>query len=67
MQVKFQKDPTHIFLSRIEAAEYLGCKEGTLAIWKCTKRYNLPYVKIGRNIRYRLSDLMEFVENNLKT
>ena len=51
-------------LSRKEAAKYLGCTAGTLAIWKCTKRYPLPYVKIGRNVRYRLSDLMDFIENN---
>ena len=58
------KNPTQTLLSRKEAAKYLGCTAGTLAIWKCTKRYHLPYVKIGRNIRYRLSDLMDFIENN---
>ncbi len=35
-------------LSRKEAAAYLGVAEQTLAIWKCTKRYDLPYVKIGK-------------------
>ena len=58
------KNPTQTLLSRKEAAKYLGCTAGTLAIWKCTKRYPLPYVKIGRNIRYRLSDLMDFIANN---
>ena len=56
---------TEMLLSRKDAAEYLGLKESTLAIWKCTKRYDLPYVKIGRKIKYRLSDLQNFVENNL--
>ena len=52
-------------LSRKDAAEYLGLKESTLAIWKCNKRYNLPYVKIGGKVRYRLSDLQKFIENNI--
>lgn len=53
-------------LTRQQAADFLGCKEGTLAIWKCTKRYPLPYVKIGKNVRYRLSDLLNFIEQNVQ-
>ena len=57
-------NPSVKLLTRKEAAEYLGCTEGTLAAWKCTKRYPLPYVRIGRNIRYKLADLLDFVSNN---
>lgn len=53
-------------LTRKQAAELLHCKEATLAIWKCTKRYSLPYVKIGKNVRYRLSDIKRFIEKNLQ-
>lgn len=56
--------PEGKMLTRKEAAEYLGVKEGTLAIWLCTKRYNLPYYKIGRNVRYKIKDLENFVEVN---
>jgi len=49
-------------LSRKEAAEFLGIKEITLAIWKSTKRHQLPVVKVGRLVRYRLSDLHDFIE-----
>jgi excisionase family DNA binding protein len=59
------KDPSQTLLTRKQAAKYLDCKESTLAIWKSTKRYNLPYVKIGKNVRYRLSDLANFIEMNL--
>ena len=41
-------------LSRAEAAAYLGVAKQTLAIWACTKRYELNYVKIGRLVKYRL-------------
>jgi hypothetical protein len=45
-------------LSRRKAAEYLGVKENTLAIWACNKRYSLPVIKVGRLCKYRLSDLL---------
>ena len=53
-----------ILLTRKEAAEFLGVKAATLALWKCTKRYILPCVKIGKNVRYKLSDLKQFITNN---
>jgi len=40
-----------------QAAEYLGVSEQTLAEWRCVGRYNLPYVLVGRRVRYRRSDL----------
>ena len=48
-------------LTRTAAAEYLGVSKGTLEVWACTKRYPLPYVKVGRLVKYRLSDLQAFV------
>ncbi len=52
----------HRLLSRKEAAEFLGVKTITLAIWESTKRYNLPVVKVGRLVRYRFGDLLDFVD-----
>ena len=52
----------HRLLSREEAAAFLGVKVVTLAIWQSTKRYNIPVVKVGRLVRYRFSDLLDFVE-----
>lgn len=52
----------HSLLSRKEAAEFLGVKVITLAIWKSTHRYNIPVVKVGRLVRYRFADLLEFIE-----
>lgn len=51
-------------LSRREAALYLGVAEKTLAIWKCTGRVQLPFVKIGRFIKYKKSDLDAFIATN---
>ncbi len=43
------------------AGAYLGVKESTLAIWRSTKRYPLPFVKVGRLVQYRKSDLDGFL------
>jgi predicted DNA-binding transcriptional regulator AlpA len=56
---------SHQLLTRKQAAEFLGVKEATLAHWKCTGRYNLSSVKIGRLVKYRVSDLEQFIENGV--
>ena len=53
-------------LDRKSAAKYLRVSPGTLAVWDCTKRYDLKPLKIGRAVRYRRSLLDEFLENQLK-
>lgn len=42
------------------AAHILGVKPSTLSVWRSTGRYNLPYMKVGRLVRYRVSDLATF-------
>ncbi|HUU92202.1 MAG TPA: helix-turn-helix domain-containing protein [Phycisphaerae bacterium] len=44
------------------AAAYLGLRAGTLAVWRCTGRYNLPFIRVGRKaIRYSRADLDRFL------
>ncbi|MDX2073589.1 MAG: helix-turn-helix domain-containing protein [Alphaproteobacteria bacterium] len=57
---------TEPLLNRKEAAEYLGIKEHTLSVWASEHRYDLPYVKVGRLVKYRLSDLAAFVARNTR-
>lgn len=47
-------------------AEWLGVTPHTLAVWRCSKRYPLAYVKVGSNVRYRAKDVEAFISNNLK-
>jgi len=54
-------------LTRPEAAEYLGVTPQTLAVWASTRRYDLAFTKIGRLVKYRLSDLDAFIESRLIT
>ena len=53
-----------MLLNRKEAAKFLGVEENTLAVWACTKRYNLPMIKVGRLVKYRYCDLLKFIEEN---
>jgi excisionase family DNA binding protein len=46
-----------------EAAAFLGISRETLSLWRCTKRYNLPFVKVGRLVKYKEADLLAFVES----
>ena len=42
-------------------AELLDVSPQTLEVWRCTKRYKLTYVKIGRNVRYPSSAIQDFI------
>jgi hypothetical protein len=50
-------------LTNEEAADFLGIAPNSLAVWRTTKRYSLPYVKVGRLVKYRLDDLNAFLES----
>ena len=50
-------------LTEAEAADYLSVEPQTLCAWRCTRRYNLPFIKVGRLVRYRPEDLEEFLES----
>jgi len=45
-----------------QAAAFLGVKPNTLAVWRASGRYDLPFVRIGRLIRYRRADLEAWLE-----
>lgn len=49
-----------------QAAAYLTTTPGTLGVWRSTGRYNLPFVKVGRNVRYRRADLDAWLEKRYR-
>lgn len=49
-----------------EVSEILGVSTSTLAIWRCTDRYPLQWVKVGRLARYREEDVRAFIERQTK-
>ena len=50
-----------------QAASVLNVKPGTLSVWRSTGRYSIPFVKVGRSVRYRLSDLNAWLESRTQT
>lgn len=45
-----------------ETSKLLRVTVDTLGVWRCTKRYQLPYVKVGRKVFYRIDDIKKFIE-----
>ena len=48
-----------------QVARKLGVSVETLNVWRATKRYNLPYVKVGRLVRYRATDVEAFIKSRV--
>lgn len=53
-------------LDETEAAQYLTLSPGTLSVWRSTGRYSIPFVKVGRRVRYRRSDLLAWLESRTR-
>jgi len=53
-------------VSEKEACKILDCRPNTLAVWRTNKRYDLPFYKIGRLVKYKISDLEEFIQEGRK-
>lgn len=54
------------FLTTTEAAAYLGLQRTTLEAWRC--RGGGPrFVKFGRSVRYRASDLGDWIETRTRS
>lgn len=56
-------------LNEREAAAFLGTSAGTLNNLRARNKRDgsgpaIPYVKVGKSVRYRLSDLEMFIEAN---
>jgi hypothetical protein len=60
-------DNSDPLLTESQAAKALDLRPGTLSVWRSTKRYPLAFVKVGRAVRYRQSDLRAFLESRRVT
>ena len=40
-----------------------GIPVGTQAVWRCTKRYAIPYLKLGRLVRYNRAAIEAWLES----
>jgi hypothetical protein len=53
-------------LSPEQAAAFLDTSPGTLSVWRSTGRYALPFLKIGRKVRYRKGDLLAWMASRTR-
>jgi len=60
MEVSMRTLKPDQLLTPQDVAARLSVSTTTLSTWRCTKRYPLPYVKVGRLVRYRLTDVEDF-------
>lgn len=49
-------------LNNDQSAAYIGVTPRTLEVWRCTKRHQIPYIKVGRLVKYRKSALDFFLD-----
>lgn len=50
-----------------EAAEILDLAPGTLSVWRSTGRYGIPFIKVGRKVRYSRTALNAWLESRTRT
>jgi hypothetical protein len=55
------------YISADLAAKLLHVKPSTLQVWRCTGKYNLPYIKSGGRVLYKESDLISWLESRTFT
>lgn len=58
---------TRDMLDERQAAEYLTLSAGTLSVWRSTGRYKIPFVKVGRRVRYRRADLDAWLDSRTRS
>lgn len=57
----FINNPLDTLMTPEDVANILGVSVNTLNVWRCTKRYQLAYIKLGRCVRYRREDVQQFI------
>lgn len=55
-----------VLLDDKAAAAVLDVTPGTLSVWRSTGRYALPFLKVGRKVRYRQTDLLVWLEKRTR-
>ena len=59
-QLGYERAP--MLLTQEEVAEVLGVSKGSLEVWRSTGKHGIPFVKVGRLVRYRIDAIAAYVE-----
>ena len=61
----YKTPPCFISPREVENLGVATCN--TLAVWRSSGRYNLPYVKMSRRVKYRLTDIAQHLMSRTVT
>ena len=53
-----------VLIDQIEAGKILGIPPASLQKYRSTGEVLIPFIKIGRSVRYRTTDLKLWIEQN---
>ncbi|EIC19839.1 helix-turn-helix domain-containing protein [Thiorhodovibrio frisius] len=53
----------NFLLDTKQAAAYLNISPSTLETWRVRKTCIIPYLKLGKSVRYRKQDLDSYIES----
>lgn len=59
------RDLRYSLLDCKPAAAFIGMSDKTLEKDRCVRHLGIPFVKYGRTVRYRESDLMAFINSRV--
>lgn len=54
-------------VDEVTAAEIIDVVPGTLSVWRSTGRYSIPFIKVGRKVRYSRTALNAWLESRTRT
>ena len=55
------------YMNTQTAAAYMGLKPQTLSAWRCSGRYCLPFLKVGRKVLYKKTDVDTWMCSRTRT
>lgn len=62
LNIELNQLPSQLTIT--QTAKVLNVKPDTLSVWRSTGRHNLPFIKTGKSIRYRVADVANFMAEN---
>ena len=51
------------YLTPKEVSDTINISVGTLAVWRTTKKYEIPYLKVGGKVLYPVSGLNQWLSS----
>jgi len=57
-------DPQYVLLTDADLAQLTGRSPASFAVGRCRGTLSLPFIKLGKSVRCRLSDYLSWIQDN---